>query len=279
MASSPRRWSRRWSSAPTPAPSGGGGTKDPPPKGAAPGRLPADAIAAPLYAAGLLRLGDQLASLLAAGTRAVHVDVGDGHFVDPIALGPIVAAAVAPPVHDAGALVDCHLMVDEPERHIDQFAAAGADHVTFHLEASRDPGRTIGRIHDAGMGAGIAIRPETTVDAAVEAATATTSAGATTTADVVLCMSVHPGMSGQSFLPGATARVAELRRRLPDDGQIQVDGGVGTSDLAQLAAAGAALFVAGSSVFWHGDPAVGFAELLAALDRPPAARDHPEDPA
>ncbi len=223
-------------------------------------RLP-PGIEPSLYAADLLHLGDQIEALLGAGTRAFHLDVGDGHFIDPIALGPIVAAAVSPPIHEGGAVVDCHLMVDEPEAHIDQFAAAGADHLTFHLEASRDCGRTIGRIHDAGMGAGIAVKPETTVDAAVEAATAGSHR-----ADLVLCMSVHPGLSGQSFLTAATDRVAELRRRLPGSVQVQVDGGVGDGNIAELRAAGAELFVAGSSVFWHGDPAVGFAGLLAHLD-------------
>ena len=112
------------------------------------------------------------------------------------------------------------------------------------------------------MGAGVAVKPETTVDAAVEAAA---------TADMVLCMSVHPGLSGQAFMPGAVERVVELRRRLPASTQIQVDGGIGLDNIAALADAGAELFVAGSSVFWHGDPAVGFTELQAALDARSAA--------
>ena len=219
-------------------------------------RLP-PGIEPSLYAADLLHLGDQIHALLAAGTTAFHVDVGDGHFIEPIALGAGVVAAAAPVIHGGGAVIDCHLMVDEPERQIDQFADAGADHLTFHLEAAQDPAATIARIHDAGMGAGVAIKPETTVDAAVDAAA---------TADMVLSMSVHPGLSGQAFLPAAVDRVVELRRRLPPSTQIQVDGGISLDNVVTLADAGAELFVAGSSVFWHGDPAVGFGELRTALD-------------
>lgn len=209
-----------------------------------------------LYAADLLHLGDQIEALLSAGAGAFHLDVGDGHFIEPIALGAGVVAAVSSLIHAAGASIDCHLMVDQPERQIDQFASAGADHLTFHLEAVADAGSLITRIHDAGLGAGVAVRPGTGIDDTV---------GAAGDADVILCMSVQPGLSGQTFLPGAVERVAELRRRLPADVQIQVDGGIGVDNIAELRGAGAELFVAGSSVFWRGDPAVGFDELRSAL--------------
>src|SRR5215471_2846938 len=113
-----------------------------------------------LYAADFLHLGDQVDTLLAAGTRIFHYDVGDGHFVEPITIGPIVIESIAPIVHAAGGALDCHLMVDEPAKHIPQIAAAGGDSVTFHLEVADDVSALVALARSLGLGAGLAFNPE-----------------------------------------------------------------------------------------------------------------------
>jgi ribulose-phosphate 3-epimerase len=112
-----------------------------------------------LYTADFANLGAQIEQLIDAGTRIFHFDVGDGHFVEPVTMGPIVLESIAPLIHGGRALVDCHLMVAEPERHIPQVAAAGADSVTFHLEAVEDPSRAIAQARSLGLGVGVAFNP------------------------------------------------------------------------------------------------------------------------
>jgi ribulose-phosphate 3-epimerase len=146
-------------------------------------------------------------------------------------------------------------MVDDPSHHLEEFASSGADSVTFHVEATSDPARVAARAREHGLGVGIAFNPETTPD---QAAGAAAEAGA----DIVLCMSIHPGYSGQSFMPESLGRVADLASRV--DVPIQVDGGVGEDNLGALRDAGASLFVAGSSVFSAEDPASAYARLAAA---------------
>jgi ribulose-phosphate 3-epimerase len=193
-----------------------------------------------LYAADFANLGAQVEQLIAAGARIFHFDVGDGHFVEPVTMGPIVLESIAPLIHGGRAHVDCHLMVAEPERHIPQVAAAGADSVTFHLEAVEDPSRAIAQARSLGLGVGVAFNPESSVDRALEA-----SAGA----DFVLCMSIHPGYSGQTFMAEALERIELLRRRLPEDVLVQVDGGIDETNAVEVARAGARLIVCGSAIF------------------------------
>jgi ribulose-phosphate 3-epimerase len=203
-----------------------------------------------LYAADFARLGEQVAGLLDAGVRVFHWDVGDGHFIEPVTMGPIVLGAIAPLVHERGGLVECHLMVDNPERHVPQFAEAGADGVTVHVEV--DWGRALRLAREHGLGAGLAFNPETPVeDAAAVAAEF----------DLVLCMSVHPGYSGQRFIPESVDRVRRLHELLSDDTPIQVDGGIGRENAPVLRDAGARLFVAASAVFGGDDPARAYREL------------------
>ena len=208
-----------------------------------------------LYAADFRRLGEQIDELLGAGCRVFHFDCGDGHFVPPVTMGPVVLRSIARGIHEAGGRLDCHLMVDDPAHHLEEFASSGADSVTFHVEAAADPGTVAERARQHGLGVGIAFNPETTPARAAEAAL-------DADADIVLCMSIHPGYSGQSFMPESLGRIEELRSlvRVP----IQVDGGVGEDNVRALRDAGASLFVAGSSVFAADEPAEAYARLAAA---------------
>jgi ribulose-phosphate 3-epimerase len=208
-----------------------------------------------LYAADFRRLGEQIDALLAAGCRIFHFDCGDGHFVPPVTMGPVVLRSVAPSVHEAGGMLDCHLMVDDPSHHLEEFASSGADSVTFHVEAAADPAAVAAQARAHGLGVGVAFNPETTPEQAAAAA-------AEAEAGLVLCMSIHPGYSGQSFMPEALARIETLASLV--DVPIQVDGGVGEDNVAALRRAGASLFVAGSAVFAGPDPAAAYGRLAAA---------------
>jgi ribulose-phosphate 3-epimerase len=209
-----------------------------------------------LYAADFTRLGDQIHHLLNAGARIFHFDVGDGHFVEPVTMGPIVLKSIAPLIHDGGGRIDCHLMVDNPEWHFHQIAQAGGDSVTFHVEASEEPWNTINLARAQGLEVGVAFNPETSIEDAVAA-----SLGA----DLVLCMSIHPGYSGQEFMPEALDRIRELRELLPDSIHVQVDGGVGHENVRALYDSGATLFVAGTAIFEREDLPRAYRRLVQAL--------------
>jgi ribulose-phosphate 3-epimerase len=209
-----------------------------------------------LYAADFTRLGEQIRELLDAGARIFHFDVGDGHFVEPVTIGPIVLEAIAPLIHDAGGRVDCHLMVDNPEHHFAQIASAGGDSVTFHVEACSDVPAAAGRARGHGLAVGLAFNPETPVDHALAAAGAV---------DLVLCMSIHPGYSGQEFMPEALERIRDLRSGLDERVPVQVDGGITKDNARAVHEAGAELVVAGSSIFGHGDLAGAYRELVRGL--------------
>ncbi len=208
-----------------------------------------------IYASDFSRLGVQLEALHDAGARIFHFDVGDGHFIPEITTGPIVLASISPLVRGWGARLDCHLMVAEPERHFDAIAKAGGDSLTFHVETCDDPPRAIAAARSLGLGVGVALNPETPVADAVAAADG---------ADLVLCMSIHPGYSGQAFMPDAPARIAELRSSLPSSTRIQVDGGINRETARVARDAGADLLVAGSAVFWSDDPASAYCDLVEA---------------
>ncbi|MGE5692071.1 MAG: ribulose-phosphate 3-epimerase [Pseudomonadota bacterium] len=209
-----------------------------------------------LYAADFARLGEQVSTLLDAGVRVFHFDVGDGHFVEPITIGPVVLASIAPAVHERGGVLDCHLMVDNPERHIPQIARAGGDSVTFHVEVADDPSATIALAREHGLGVGISFNPRTEVGRAADAA-----AGA----DLCLCMSIEPGYSGQAFMPEALPRIRELRGLLPDHVLVQVDGGIDDENARTVHEAGASLLVAGSAIFAHDDLPHAYRRLVQAL--------------
>jgi ribulose-phosphate 3-epimerase len=208
-----------------------------------------------LYAADFSELGSQITALLNAGARIFHFDVGDGHFVEPVTIGPIVLKDIAPLVHQVGGALDVHLMVSNPEHHFRQVKEAGGDSVTFHVEATDDPARTMAAARAEDLQVGLAFNPETPVDVA---------AAASIGADLVLCMSIHPGFSGQQFLSEALDRIGELRRLLPKK-LIQVDGGITKENVRAVHDAGADLIVAGSAVFDDGDLPHPYLRLLRAL--------------
>jgi ribulose-phosphate 3-epimerase len=209
-----------------------------------------------LYAADFARLGKQIDELLDAGVRVFHYDVGDGHFVEPITIGPIVLESIAERIHARRAAIDVHLMVDNPERHIPQVARAGGDSVTFHVEVTDEPAALIALAREHGLGAGVAFNPQTDVARAAAAAEG---------ADLCLCMSINPGYSGQRFMPEALPRIRELRGLLPPEVYVQVDGGIGAENVRAVGDAGASLLVAGSAVFAAGDLQASYRGLVQAL--------------
>ncbi len=209
-----------------------------------------------LYAADFARLGEQIDVLLGAGCRIFHFDVGDGHFVEPVTIGPVVLESIAPLVHEAGGVLDCHLMVDNPLRHFPQIARAGGDSATFHYEVVDDVPATIAAAREHGLQAGVAFNPESEPEDVAAVAT---------DADLVLCMSIHPGYSGQKFMPEAVERIGRLRAALPEHVYVQVDGGIDAETIGAAHGAGAALLVAGSAVFGREDPAAAYRGLVQDL--------------
>jgi ribulose-phosphate 3-epimerase len=216
--------------------------------------LEAPRVAPSILSADMSRLGSQIEEVMAAGARVIHFDVMDGQFVPPITIGPLVLGAIADQVHDAGGVVDVHLMIAAPERQIAEFAEAGADSITFHEEATPHAHRTLAAVRELGCLAGIAINPGTPVEAVQELRGL---------ADIVLCMTVNPGWGGQSFIAGSPDKVERLLP-LAGKARIEVDGGVDATTAGPLAAAGAHLFVAGSAVFGADDPAAAYTEIAAA---------------
>jgi ribulose-phosphate 3-epimerase len=208
-----------------------------------------------LYAADFARLGEQIEALLGAGCRVFHFDVGDGHFVPPVTIGPVVLRSIAPMIHEAGGVLDCHLMVSDPAHHLPEFAESGADAVTFHVEATDDPAGVGAAARALGLAVGVAFNPGTGPG---EAAAFAGEAGA----EMILCMSIVPGYSGQPFMPEAYDRIAELAGLV--DVPIQVDGGVGEANARAVRDAGARLLVAGSAVFADPDPAAAYGRIRAA---------------
>jgi len=208
-------------------------------------------IAPSILAANFLRLGEQVGDALAAGVRRLHVDVMDGHFVPNISMGPLIVAALRPLAERAGAVIEVHLMIEEPDRYLDDFARAGARAMTVHVETCPHLHRTVQAIRGLASQPGVALNPATPLGALDEILPAI---------DVALVMSVNPGFGGQAFIPSTVDKVARLRALLVRRGleriAIEVDGGVGPENAAALAAAGMTIAVAGTSIF-AADGAVG----------------------
>ena len=209
-----------------------------------------------LYAADFAHLGEQVDILMRAGTRVFHFDVGDGHFIEPITMGPIVLESIAPLVHAMGGAIDCHLMVDNPTRHFPQIAAAGGDSATFHYEVVDDVPATIAAARASGLQVGVAFNPESEPEEVAAVAG---------DADIVLCMSIHPGYSGQDFMPDALDRIRRLRTVLPEHIYVQVDGGIGKENVRDVRDAGARLLVSGAAIFERDDLPRAYRRLVQAL--------------
>jgi ribulose-phosphate 3-epimerase len=203
--------------------------------------------------ADFLRVGEQLDGLIGAGARVVHVDVMDGHFVPNLTLGPGFAEAVAGPVHDAGGLVDVHLMVARPGDVIPAFARV-VDAISVHYEADPHPQRLLATIRELGCRAGLAVNrgtPPVLVEELIEEL------------DYVNCLAISPGFAGQAFIPATLDKLRALRRLLPDRVGLEVDGGVGPETLPGARDAGANLFVSATAIFGAPDPVAAYAGLAA----------------
>ena len=210
-----------------------------------------------IYAADFSRLGEQIENVMQAGARIFQFDVGDGQFVEPITIGPIVLKSISPLVHRLGGVLDCHLMVESPEKHFRAIAEAGGDSVTVHYEACDDLPGVIRQARELELGVGVAFNPESEPDDVVAVAGGLV--------DLVLCMSIHPGYSGQPFMPESISRVRRLRELLSEGVHVQVDGGVGPENAAEIRDAGANLLVAGTSVFGQEDVAEAYKRLAQAI--------------
>ena len=207
-------------------------------------------VAPSILAADFGRLREQVQEVVAAGASVIHVDVMDGHFVPPITMGAQACEAL----RGMGADLDVHLMVERPERHIGDFASAGAGTIILHAEATPHVHYALAAVREAGCRAGLAVNPGTPLGVFAEVQ-----------ADQALCMTVNPGWGGQAFIPTSPQRITRLRALVGEQVELEVDGGIDVRTAAACAQAGATLFVAGTSVFGSDDPGAAYAELTAAI--------------
>jgi len=215
-------------------------------------------IAPSILSADFARLGDEVRDVVAAGADLIHFDVMDNHYVPNLTVGPMVCEAVR---HVATVPIDVHLMVKPVDRIVPDFAKAGARIISFHPEASEHVDRTISLIHDVGCKAGLVFNPATPLDYLDYVMDKI---------DLVLIMSVNPGFGGQSFIPSALAKVAVARQRIDAskrDIWLEVDGGIKAENIAQVAAAGADTFVAGSAIFGDKDRRAAMRRMREELGR------------
>jgi ribulose-phosphate 3-epimerase len=214
-------------------------------------------VAPSILAADFARLGEQVETVMDAGARVIHVDVMDGHFVPPISIGAMIVDSLRDLVHGRDGVLDVHLMVERPERRVEEFASAGADSIIVHWEATPHANYALQAVRAAGLHAALALNPATPAEVV---------SGVSAELDHVLCMTVNPGWGGQAYIESSTAKVARLRELLGPDVPIEVDGGIGAETARATREAGATLFVAGSSIFGTNDPAGAYREIAAAVD-------------
>ena len=212
-------------------------------------------VAPSILSADFARLGSQVEEVMSAGARVIHVDVMDGHFVPRITFGALAVEALDAQVHDAGGFLDVHLMIERPERWIDEFASAGADSITIHREATPHVNYALNAIREKGCVAGLALNPGTPF-------AANTLTGFY---DLLLCMTVNPGWGGQRYIDGSDERIARIRESLPEGVPLEVDGGIDAHTASGAREAGATLFVAGSSVFAASEPGEAYRAIADAV--------------
>jgi ribulose-phosphate 3-epimerase len=208
-------------------------------------------VAPSILAADFGRLREQVKEVIDAGAEVIHVDIMDGHFVPTFSMGPPAVVAL----RELDVILDVHLMVDRPERHVATFASAGATNITVHAEATPHLDYTIHAINEAGCTAGVAITPSTPVETLSEIRGELWSA---------LCMTVNPGWGGQEFIPASIDKIRRLRALIGPEVELEVDGGIDTETAGPCAEAGASLFVAGTSVFGSPEPGRAFRQVAAS---------------
>jgi len=212
-------------------------------------------LAPSILSADFARLGEQVRAAVEGGGTVIHVDVMDGHFVPNITIGPPVVKSLR---KATDLPLDCHLMIENPDQYIPDFAEAGANWISVHQETCRHLDRTLHLIRSRGARAGVVINPATPVETLNEVLNLV---------DFVLVMSVNPGFGGQKFIPGALhklRRLVELRAQRGLNYRLEIDGGVGLDTIAEVVRAGAEILVAGNAVFGKGDPTVNARQLLKA---------------
>jgi ribulose-phosphate 3-epimerase len=215
-----------------------------------------------ILSADFSRLGEQVGEAITAGAEYIHVDVMDGHFVPNISIGPLIVAALRPLAQATGTILDVHLMITRPERYLADFAQAGADIITVHVETCPHLHRTVQVIRELGVKPGVTLNPATSLATVEEILP---------DVDQVLIMSVNPGFGGQSYIAGSTDKIRRMRQmldRIGSTADIGVDGGIKSHNVAEVVAAGANILVAGSAIF-GGSKTISenMADLRAALAR------------
>ncbi len=212
-------------------------------------------VAPSILSADFGRLREQVEEVLQAGARVIHVDIMDGHFVPPITVGPLVVAALHEQVTQAGGMLDVHLMIERPERHVADFLQAGADSITFHAEATPHVAYTADLIRQGGAGVGVAVNPATPVGALAEVVELL---------DMALCMTVNPGWGGQPFIAHSPQKIERIRAIVGTEVAVEVDGGIDPETAPRCREAGASVFVAGSAIFGSPDPGAAYLAITAA---------------
>jgi ribulose-phosphate 3-epimerase len=214
-------------------------------------------VAPSILSADFGALRAQVGEVLAAGARVIHVDIMDGHFVPPLTVGPLVVEALSEAVREAGAMLDVHLMIEHPERHVGEFVKAGAHSITFHVEATPHAAYTANLIRESGACVGVAINPGTAPGALAEL---------TGMLDMALCMTVNPGWGGQPFIEHSLVKLPRVRAILGEGAALEVDGGIDPGTAPRCRQAGANVFVAGSAIFHAEDPAAAYTAIATAID-------------
>lgn len=198
-------------------------------------------IAPSILSADFAHLADEIAEVESAGVNIIHLDVMDGHFVPNITIGPVVVEKLR---KCSGLVLDCHLMISDPAKYAERFVEAGADHITFHIEAAEKPREIIERLHELGCTAGICLNPETAVEEIEQVGPL---------CDMVLVMTVHPGFGAQAFMPEAAQKVVRVREIVGPDVRVQVDGGIDPETTPIVVGYGADTLVAGNAIFAKSD--------------------------